>query len=113
MNIYRILANSVALIHWLLIVLLFTGFFISKKYPGYEKYHLFLTLATIISQVVFLGCPLVVLENSLRRQYDPKATFNGSFVCYYVETYLGHKIPPQYITVILIIIVIASALLVS
>jgi energy-converting hydrogenase Eha subunit A len=81
------------------------------KYKWYDRYHIVVVTSTIVSQLIFLGCPLVALENALREQYDPKVKFYGSFICHYLKEYFGFQISPEYITLALVGIVAISALI--
>jgi hypothetical protein len=94
---------------WLLLILM--GIFISRKYAWYARFNMAVLLSTGISDIAFQCCPLVLLENSLRAKYDPAATFEGSFICHYMEKYLGYRISPEAITLTLIVIFIFSALI--
>ena len=40
-----------------------------------------------VSILIVLGkyCPLTILENKFRKQYNPDLTYPGSFVIYYIE----------------------------
>ncbi len=79
------------------------------KYKWYSRYHWVVLTSTITSQLIFLGCPLVALENAFRAQYDPKTTYTGSFICYYLKEHFGFQFPPEYITLALVGIVLLSA----
>ncbi len=111
MEVYRIFADFVFWFHWVWIALFLGGIVLLMKYKWYKRYHAVVLTSTIVSQVIFLGCPLVALENALRAQYDPKEEFSGSFVCHYLKEYFGFQIPPEYITLALVGIVTISALI--
>ena len=109
MNTYRILADTVFWFHLVWVVLLVSGGFIAMKYKWFRQFKLIAVMTTIVSQLLFLGCPLSALENALRVQYDPTETFTGSFVCYYLKMYFGFQLPPEYIILALVTILIISA----
>ena len=111
MEVYRILADFVFWFHWVWTALLPVGLVLSMKYEWYRRYYAVMVMSTLVSQLIFLGCPLVALENALRVQYDPKAKFGGSFICHYLKEYFGFQIAPEYITLALVGIVAISALI--
>lgn len=111
MKVYRILADFVFWFHWVWISLLLGGTVLSRKYKWYKRYHVVVMTSTVFSQLIFLGCPLVALENTLRMQYNPEAKFSGSFICHYLKEYFGFQISPEHITLVLVGIVAISALI--
>ncbi len=111
MEVYRILADFVFWFHGVWTALLLGGIILSMKYKWYKRYHAVVLTSTIVSQLIFLGCPLVALENALRAQYDPKTTYTGSFICHYLKEHFGFQLPPEYITLALVGIVLLSALI--
>ena len=111
MEVYRVLADFVFWFHGVWIVLFLGGIVLSMKYRWYKRYHAVVVTSTIVSQLIFMGCPLVALENMLRMQYDPKTKFSGSFICHYLKEYFGFQISPEYITLALVGIVAISALI--
>ncbi|MBH41724.1 MAG: hypothetical protein CL685_03350 [Candidatus Magasanikbacteria bacterium] len=70
------------------------GILLQYIMPWYEPIHWTMVWSTIISQIIFLGCPLVVLENTLRGKHNPKQVYSGSFVSYYLYKWLNLRIPP-------------------
>lgn len=113
MEVYRILADFVFGFHLVWIALLLGGTILSINYKWYRRYHAAALAGTIVSQLIFLGCPLTALEDALRMQYDPKVKFSvsGSFVCHYLKEYFGFQISPKYITLALAGIIAISALI--
>ena len=115
-HMYRILANVVFVIHILVIVfmitnaaLTITGFM--ADHPLYHRLSTVFVGMVIISQIVFLGCPLVALEYSLRRHYDPSIHYTGSFTVYLIEKLTGVTIPTLAVTIatyLIVAIVIAG-----
>ncbi len=110
MEIYRVLADVVFWFHWAWLALLLGGIVLSSNYKWYWPYHWCVILSTIISQIVFFpNCPLVLLENVLRAQYDPKTTYTGSFICHYLDKHFGFQMMPWHITLVLLGITLFSA----
>ncbi len=109
MKVYNVLADVVFWFHWIWIGALWAGIVLSTKYKWYWKYHLVIISSTLIAQLLFLGCPLVALENALRRRYDPSENYSGSFICHCLEKYFGIQLNPLCITLALLVIVALSA----
>ena len=109
MNTYRRLANAVFLFHWFWIALLLGGVFIQTTFEWYKPIQMIVVTSSVAAQIIWLGCPLVALENALRAKYNPDERYYGSFVCYYLRRWLGVKVPPILITATLVIIVATSA----
>jgi len=87
---YKFMADIVRIIHVLVIVLLVMGIWISDKYPPtYRLMNLIFILTTGLSQILFRGCPLTILENALRKKYDPTTTYPGSFISFHLHNRLG------------------------
>ena len=110
---YRLLADAVVVLHFIWIMVLLGGIWFSLKYKRYRPIHLTVTLTTIVSQLIWLGCPLVALEETLRRQYDPTRKYAGSFTVYYLHHYFGVEVPPLAIIASLGIIAIIAIFTIS
>ena len=104
---YKLLANSVMVFHLLWVVILIGGGVMQFKLEWYRPIHTAVVTTTVLSQLIFLGCPLVVLENSLRRQYDPSTTFTGSFIAHYLQKF-GVEVSPLMVTLALAVIATTS-----
>ncbi len=49
---------------------------------SYEFYRIiYVAILTLLGKY----CPLTILENKFREQYNPELTYPGSFVIYYIE----------------------------
>lgn len=106
-NLYHFLADFVVVFHFVWVAALLGGWFL-LRFKWYQPIHLTLLATTIISQLLFLGCPLVALENSLRMKYDPDVVYNGSFVCHYIEEYFGYQLSSGWIILALVVIALAT-----
>jgi hypothetical protein len=82
---YRILADSVVLIHFLWIVFLFLGAFWGVRNRVVKIFHLSGLAFAFVIQVFDWYCPLTHLELWLRSKQDFALTYTGSFIVYYVE----------------------------
>ncbi len=83
--IYKILADSVVLIHFLWIVFLFFGVFWGIKNKVVKIFHLSGLAFAFIIQVFDWYCPLTHLEVWLRSKHTSALTYTGSFIIHYVE----------------------------
>lgn len=107
---YEILADAVAYLHAAVIFVLVSGicsflFYESRFFRAYFLYVYIPVLVVMISsQVLFLGCPLVNLENSLRAYVDPEYAPMESFITTYCERYLGVYIAPELVTVAILLL---------
>ena len=91
---YKITADVIVVIHFIWIVFMLLGFFLTI-YGFFKKeffdWWLFRTLH--LSGILFVGmltllqrfCPLTILENLSRAQYNVEATYPGSFIVHYIE----------------------------
>ena len=83
--IYKILADSVVLIHFLWIIFLFLGALWGVKNKIVKIFHIVGLVYAFIIQLFDWYCPLTHLEVWLRSKHDPALTYSGSFIPYYVE----------------------------
>jgi len=91
---YKIFADLIVVIHFLWILFMLFGFFLTLKgffNPKFFDRWLFRTLH--LCGIAYVGllallreyCPLTVLENSLRAKYNPELVYPGSFMIHYIE----------------------------
>ncbi len=115
--IYKFTADVIVLFHFLWIIFMIIGFittlcgFIWKKnfeFFIFRTLHLFGIL--YVSFLIILGkyCPLTVMENALRSQYDPNMVYPGSFIIHYVELLVYPNVPSAYIIIPTIFISVFS-----
>lgn len=83
--IYKILADSVVLIHFLWIVFLFFGALWGIKNKAVKIFHLFGLVFAFVIQIFDWYCPLTYLEVWLRSKHDSLLSYTGSFILHYVE----------------------------
>ena len=91
---YKITADIIVIIHFIWIVFMLLGFFLTL-YGFFRKeffdWWLFRTLH--LSGILFVGistllqrfCPLTILENLSRAKYSPDNAYLGSFIIHYIE----------------------------
>lgn len=100
----EMLANVVMWLHVAVVVELLIGI---VYWPfGRTTWHMSVLTATVVSQAVFLGCPLVVLESALRG----RNVYQGSFTCWLLYRLFGIAVPPLAITACLAAALMISAL---
>ncbi len=83
--IYKILADSVVVIHFLWIVFLLFGAFWGIKNKGIKIFHISGFVFAFIIQIFGWYCPLTYLEVWLRSRHNSALTYTGSFIIHYVE----------------------------
>lgn len=102
---YKILADLVVVVHFGWIVFVLWGFVLTfcgsvsvylfhaekDRWKRFFDRWIFRTIH--LAGIVYVGiltlfghlCPLTILENTLRGQYDPELTYPGSFVVHYIQ----------------------------
>jgi len=83
--IYKILADSVVLIHFLWIIFLFLGALGGVKNRIVKIFHIVGLVYVFIIQLFDWYCPLTHLEIWLRSKHEPALTYSGSFIIHYLE----------------------------
>ncbi|MBM4305708.1 MAG: DUF2784 domain-containing protein [Deltaproteobacteria bacterium] len=83
--VFKILADSVVLIHFLWIVFLFLGGLWGKRNKVIKIFHLSGLGFALVIQLFDWFCPLTHLEVWLRAKHHPDLAYAGSFIIYYVE----------------------------
>jgi hypothetical protein len=82
---YKILADSVVLIHFLWVIFLLFGATLGVKNKAVRIFHLSGLAFAFIIQIFGWYCPLTYLEVWLRSKHDFALTYTGSFIIHYVE----------------------------
>ena len=91
---YKIIADIIVVLHFIWIIFMLLGFFLTicgffrKKYFDYWLFrtlHLLGILFVGILTVLQRFCPLTILENLSRARYSPESTYPGSFIVHYIE----------------------------
>ena len=92
--IYKILADTIVVIHFAWILFMLAGFvltlcgFFWKRF--FDKWlfriiHLCGIIYVALLAALRQYCPLTILENSLRLKYNTGVKYPGSFIVYYIE----------------------------
>lgn len=105
---YKIFADLITVIHFLWILFMLLGFFLTLKgffTPRFFDRWLFRTLH--LCGIVYVGllallreyCPLTMLENYLRARYNPEIAYPGSFIAHYIEKLVYPDVTPSIILI--------------
>lgn len=106
--VYKILADIIVITHFLVILFMFLGFFLTLKGFFNSKFfdkwlfrtlHLFGMVYIGLLAVLRQYCPLTIMENTLRARYNPELTYPGSFIVYYIEKLVYPDINPVMIII--------------
>jgi hypothetical protein len=95
--IYKILSDSIVVIHSLWILFLFLGGIWGRKYRVVKIFHLAGLGFAFLMQVFDWTCPLTHLEVWLRSKHGPGLAYTGSFIPYYLEKIVYIEISPYVI----------------
>lgn len=82
---YKIVADSVVVVHFLWIVFLLFGVFWGIKNKAVKIFHISGFAFAFVIQIFGWYCPLTYLEVWLRSTHDSALTYTGSFIIHYVE----------------------------
>lgn len=90
-------------LHWfhgLWIILLIGGAWFGQAYPWYSSIHTIIIVTTVISQLVFISCPIVLLQGTIARRYlgqteEPLL----SFTAYLLKKFFNVDISPAGVTI--------------
>ncbi len=99
---YKILADTVVIIHFLWILFLIFGVFLGVKYRGVKVLHIAGIIFALIIQVFDWYCPLTHIEIWLRQKHNPELSYTGSFIVHYVEKLIYIEIPRSAILILTI-----------
>jgi hypothetical protein len=98
--IYKILADSVVLIHFLWIIFLFLGALGGIKNKAVMIFHISGLVLALIIQIFNWYCPLTHLEVWLRSKHDSVLAYTGSFIIHYVESIVYIEISRYWVLVL-------------
>lgn len=82
---YRVLADTVVLIHFLWIIFVIAGAIPGTRYRAVKVIHIPSLAFALIIQIFGWYCPLTLLEVWLRSKHDPALAYPGSFIIHYAE----------------------------
>jgi hypothetical protein len=107
---YKEASIMVEWFHWIWIALLVSGLFIKGAFPWYAHIHNAVVATTVMSQILWLGCPIVAIQEDLMAKYDHHKHLHGSLTCYLIEKFFDIKVPWQMIASQLAITMVATLL---
>lgn len=99
---YRILADSVVLIHFLWILFLIFGAFWGRKINTVKVIHVSALVFALMLTIFGWYCPLTHLEVWLRARHDPSLSYSGSFIAHYLERLIYIELPRYLIAILTI-----------
>ena len=109
MNAYIALANTVFVFHIAWLIWLVGGGLATWWLPWIRPYYLVTAMTTLFSLLLFRGCPLTFLEDSIRKLDNPDVVgYKSSFICYFMKKFFGIQLSPVAITVTMAIIAATS-----
>ena len=82
---YKFLADTVVLVHFLWVVFLIFGALLGARYRAVRRFHVVGLVFALILNVFGWYCPLTHIENWARSRHDPFLAYTGSFIIHYVE----------------------------
>ena len=99
---FRILADSVFLVHFLWIVFLIFGAIAGRRYKTVKYTHIGGLVFAVTLQVFDWYCPLTHLEVWLRARHDPSLAYTGSYIIHYLEKIIYIEMDRRVIVVLTI-----------
>ena len=101
---YKILADTVILLHFLWIVFLMFGAVPGVRNSAIKIVHISGLAFAVISELFDWYCPLTYLEIWLKSKYAPSMTYTGSFIIHYLEKIVYIEIPWYLITISIVLL---------
>jgi len=117
---YRILADTIMVLHlaWIIFmlwgfVLTIRGFFHPKFFDRwlFRTVHLLGILFVVALEILGKYCPLTLWENALKGHYNPETDYLGSFIIKHIEQMIYPDVSP--LVVIIPTILLATFTLVA
>jgi len=89
---YRLGANTLFLLHVLLVIVVVFGWMVPKIWPLY----LTALVVTLISDIVFGYCLLSKWEFDLRKKIDPSTDYNFTWTTFYTYKFTNKRISDRF-----------------
>lgn len=102
--IFKLLADTAVLLHFLWIVFLVAGAVWGKRYALVKFLHLSGLAFALVIQVLGWYCPITHLEVWLRSRHDPALGYAGSFIAHYLEKLVYIEAPPWVIFILTVLL---------
>ncbi|MFC1624805.1 DUF2784 family protein [Patescibacteria group bacterium] len=110
---YLIIANILAFAHGIFSFTMVFGFPVviilgkMKSIWGYAFFAMF--IITPLSQVLFKGCPVTLLEQALRTKHNPKESYKGTFITKYISRHFGVNVKSEAVTIFMVVVAFGIA----
>ena len=95
--VYRVIIDGVILIHFIWIVFVLFGFFLSLKYRYISFIHIAGLVFTLALNIGGWYCPLTHLEGYLYEQASIESAYAGSFIANYLGKLIYLRIDESYL----------------
>jgi len=106
---YKILADTIIVVHFLFILFMLSGFFLTAHALFFKRkffnWWLFRSLHLLgilyVASLSLLGkyCPLTILENHFRSRYGVSSAYSGPFIIHYLEKLIYPEVNPLIIQI--------------
>lgn len=103
---YKWNANTAFASNLAWVAVLILGSWVGFVWHGYQPIAKVIMWSTIVSQLLWCGCPLTTIEQQLRSKYSD-VTYYGSFVCHVLRR-CGIQVRPAHVTVGLFVIFVMT-----
>jgi len=117
---YEILAEGITVLHFLFILFMLSGFFLTigalffrEKFFDYWLFRSLHLLGILyVASLSLLGkyCPLTILENHFRSRYGASSAYSGSFIVHYLEKLIYPEVNPLIIQIPTLLIALFTIL---
>jgi cytochrome c biogenesis protein CcdA len=101
---YKIVADLTILFHLIWIGFLIFGALLAYKRPWLRTLHLTGLIFSVTMQVYGWYCPLTYVEQWLRTQHHPDASYTGSFIAHYAERLVYLRVSPLLVLILTLVI---------
>jgi len=108
---YKILADTMVVLHFSWILFLFFGAYWGLKNKGVKRVHIGGLLFALILHVFDWYCPLTHLEIWLRSRHNPGLGYSGSFIIHYLEQMIYLDLSPTLILLLTVLLCLVNAYL--
>ncbi len=98
--VYKVLADTVVLTHFLWIIFLILGWVWGRKHRVIKYVHILGLCFAFVINVFGLYCPLTDLEVWLQSRYAPGTAYTGSFIAHYLDKAIYIDLPMYVISLL-------------
>ena len=105
---WNLAVHVVVLVHFLWIVFLVFGAVIGRNMVWVKWLHIAGLTFSIALQIFHWTCPLTILEHYLSRKSAESESYTGGFLTHYLNQLVYLDVPPRYIFIGTIVVVVLS-----